>query len=369
MDTIAIELSQAVMSAQTTEELADALGIKIPKDIWDLNNFPNGELYLTFFNDVEGYRSKPLPGVFVPKEFKGSASPLFPLSFSQIAGGATGKKCYERLYEQLSTRSWSHIVFKNYERSGKNFLFADFIVLDFDGDAKSGQYLPLGVCRNILQKEGYNYIIIPTKSHKKPKGDSNFVADRYRVLLSTASRITNIIDYQTTVKYYTGKFWKDRYVNENQFPDQQCKDLARSWRPSPKKGQIQYRQGKKCIQVIVGTPLKELVSREKKESMLALKKSLEKHYEMEIKTQFNLTANAFSIDTLPGLKELSSTPEGDRNYSVFKVANRGRFEGYSKEEMTAAILQNLPTNFSEQEAIGAIESAYSGNYTTVRSEV
>jgi hypothetical protein len=85
----------------------------------------------------------------------------------------------------------SPIVFQNGVRTEKNFLSADWLVLDFD-EGPSLASIEKTFCDSV-------HVIGTTKSHQKPKGHAP-PCDRFRVWLRAEHTITNAGDYKETVR-------------------------------------------------------------------------------------------------------------------------------------------------------------------------
>lgn len=108
---------------------------------------------------------------------------------------------------------YSPIVYKDGKRAEKNFEYADYIALDFDGG------LSLSEAEEAF--EDYKCIIAPTKSHRKEK--HGVITDRFRVVLQLAKRIEDLKTYKTTAADLLKRFPQ---------ADRACKDGARYFEPS-----------------------------------------------------------------------------------------------------------------------------------------
>lgn len=102
----------------------------------------------------------------------------------------------------MTTFTCSPIVWSDGKRGKNNFVFANWIALDFD--------------RGIILKDIINTfkdkrcVIGTTRSHGIPKGNEPAM-DRCRVFLQLDGRISNVEDYEYTVKHYA-KMYKSDYA-------------------------------------------------------------------------------------------------------------------------------------------------------------
>lgn len=116
----------------------------------------------------------------------------------------------------MSRFAWSQSVFKDGYRSGANFLFADWVALDFDSPEMSLGDAVRTFCDMI-------HVIGTTRSHQVDKG--GVTCDRYRVLLKPERRIMSLEDYRATMHPLARKYPIDRAAAEGArhwFP---CKEI------------------------------------------------------------------------------------------------------------------------------------------------
>jgi len=112
--------------------------------------------------------------------------------------------------------NWSTGLLTNGHRHSLNFVGADWMAFDVDGG------LPLHSAQDIMRGSGLAYIIGTTASHQKAKGDKP-PADRYRIVVRLASRITDPAVWRTTY---------DGLATRLGLPaDPQARDAVRYWKP------------------------------------------------------------------------------------------------------------------------------------------
>ncbi len=207
---------------------------------------------------------------------------------------------------------WSPITWAYGRRKGINFVFADFLVLDFDDGVWT-----LEDAMKAFDAQGCGYIIGTTKSHQIQKG-SLPPCDRFRVLLKWHRRITDRETYLQNMK----RVAKD-------FPcDQQCVDAARSYQP--------------CIEIIKictgsGIEWRPFVPRPK-----------------PIPTVYQVTG------ILPyWLKAMmQETPhQGMRNKHAFRLAAKLAEHGYSEQDTIEAVLL-APIDLTQEEMTNAARSGF-----------
>lgn len=121
----------------------------------------------------------------------------------------------ERLKNGISKCVWSPIAWKDGVRCEKNFLYAEWCVLDID--EPSPDFTLRDVCAGFSHMK---HIIGTTKSHQVAKGDRP-TCDRFRLLFPFERRITDLRIYR----------W-NMYRLQKIFPiDKACKDGARYFFP------------------------------------------------------------------------------------------------------------------------------------------
>lgn len=103
--------------------------------------------------------------------------------------------------------AWSPLVWRDGVAKTDNFLYADFLVLDFDapGDMTMAQV------DNVLSD--HQRIIATTKSHMKDKG--GVTCERYRLIIPFSRRITDIAEYKYNYKLALKRFdWADHSTGD-----------------------------------------------------------------------------------------------------------------------------------------------------------
>jgi hypothetical protein len=109
---------------------------------------------------------------------------------------------YGELSWYAREKPWSPCVWENGKRGKKNFLFADYIGLDFDGTRRA-EDLSRAFC-------DYRHLIMTTKNHSDKE-------HRLRLVLVASRRITKYYDYEATVRKLVGE----------QNADKACVDAGR----------------------------------------------------------------------------------------------------------------------------------------------
>jgi hypothetical protein len=129
-------------------------------------------------------------------------------------------KDWTHLYELITNNNWSSGAFKDGHRSVKNFLYADSIALDVDNNDPLNE-VKIDKAAELFRE--YNALIVPSRSHRKVKSETQPAVDRYRVILPLSRRITDPSEYYGTFLSLFQKF---------PFIDPACKDPSRLWYPS-----------------------------------------------------------------------------------------------------------------------------------------
>lgn len=124
---------------------------------------------------------------------------------------------FEKIEEITCSRNYSAISFFNNYRSKKNFVSADLCILDFDGE--------VSIQDAIRMFETYKAMILTTKSHQKgfKNGKEINKTDRFRVIIPFDKKITNVDEYENTMKNIVKDF----------DADPACVDGARFFYPNP----------------------------------------------------------------------------------------------------------------------------------------
>lgn len=114
----------------------------------------------------------------------------------------------------IATKSvWSPIIWRNGERRAVNFLFSDYLVLDFD----SSMQLP----EAFDTFKDYQCFIATTMSHQKRK--RGHICDRFRVVIPWEKRIENLNLYRGNMEA----------LIKNYEADETCVDGGRLYKKSP----------------------------------------------------------------------------------------------------------------------------------------
>lgn len=111
--------------------------------------------------------------------------------------------------------AWAPAVFQNGYRKKANFLYADFIALDFD----NGELSLADAVQNVFCD--MTHIIGTTKSHRVTKNGVS--CDRYRIILKLKERISSLKDYEYSLKQYAKPYLD--YI------DYGCLEAARYYQP------------------------------------------------------------------------------------------------------------------------------------------
>jgi energy-coupling factor transporter ATP-binding protein EcfA2 len=150
---------------------------------------------------------------------------------------------FEELASIITTTSWSPGTFryvKDYKtkkgelitgkyRSNDTFNSLNLMVFDIDKN------LTIVDAIKILNKLGLRYMVLPTKSHQKQKGDE-LPCDRFRIVIALSRKITSKDEYFLLWKYFS------IYFNV----DPSCKDVARYYNRSI---ELAAQGGGSCIEV------------------------------------------------------------------------------------------------------------------------
>lgn len=107
---------------------------------------------------------------------------------------------------------WSPIVWRDGRRLRENFLYADWLVLDFDDSE-----IPLENAVNNIFCDMV-HLIGTTKSHAPP-------SHCYRVCLPFEKRITDLSLYEGNVKFYADKYEADPKPTNGATPFYPCKEI------------------------------------------------------------------------------------------------------------------------------------------------
>lgn len=219
------------------------------------------------------------------------------------------------LKDIICENCWSPIVWRDGKRSKKNFMYADWMVLDFDSGPKLEDW--------IKKANAYEHLIGVTKSHGIREHD------RFRVAIRFHSRIEKLEDYEHTMKRYIKKTGADQAGSDGARFFYPCLDIHSGrdfgktlpWWPAPPK------------------PSREELD-EKAKIIAGQTRALPSH-----------------ISRFISLGEVFG---GGRNEACFVAANEMRRAGYAIEE-TTRLLHRSPfdrKDFKDSEIDNAIKSAY-----------
>jgi hypothetical protein len=123
----------------------------------------------------------------------------------------------ENLAEIITSRCWCPAVFVWGYRAKSNFVFADFIGLDFDDGPSLAE-----ITRSFADME---CIIGITKSHQLPKG-SKPPCDRFRVVLKLEHRCENLRDFEHTTKRLIKQYDADKSASDGARFFRPCREVT-----------------------------------------------------------------------------------------------------------------------------------------------
>lgn len=197
--------------------------------------------------------------------------------------------------EQIArTRSWAPASFKSDRRLNAEFEGTDLLVLDID----EGMSIP----QAIQAFSSYKCLVLASKNHQKEKNGR--VEDRFRVVLWLTQRCEKAVDFKATWKKAQG-LWP--------VIDKQASDPARFYYASPET--LFKNETGLTVDVIQGQEETELDRALNPEPL-------------EIKGQLWKSTLEFL---------LRGAPAGHRHGALVKATMNMREQGYSKEEVTAAL--------------------------------
>ena len=138
------------------------------------------------------------------------------MKFSLIDEKDLGKvTCQSETAGDIQLWNWAPSIFKASKRSNKEFVSCEYLVLDVDDGCTLDEAQE--------QFKDYKHIIATSKSHQRSKNGEE-PRDRFRVILFFDQPITDIDNY-----YYNWQLAYEKW----RFIDEQCKDPARFYYPSP----------------------------------------------------------------------------------------------------------------------------------------
>lgn len=204
----------------------------------------------------------------------------------------------------LTRRMWTPAVFRDGYRKEENFLYADFLSLDFD-DPK----LPLEFALDCFGH--YSHIIGTTKSHRKEKND--VVCDRYRVVIPFEKRITSLDVYRANM---------EQVLLDHFDADPSCKDGARFYFP--------------CVEIF--SVREDGIMYEMHENL----RSSQSFYKESRKKTFRAHKKMGSLpqDVLRDLTH--PIPSGQRNQRLFQLAKDLSRLGFTQDQIIG-VMYKTPT--------------------------
>lgn len=132
----------------------------------------------------------------------------------------------EDLINIIKTKAYSNAVFKDGKRHGDNLIgFHDLLILDIDNDNTD---FTIENCKDLFTSNNIAALIIPSRSHKKPKNGA--IKDRYRVICHFDKVIPADIP-KATYKTMMGLIVKDLYM-DSYIDTKALTDLCRYYYPS-----------------------------------------------------------------------------------------------------------------------------------------
>jgi hypothetical protein len=109
------------------------------------------------------------------------------------------------LFKRAITKvAWSPIVYRDGKRAKTNFLYSDFLALDIDDGPTLDEMI------NTFQDSAV--IIGTTRSHRKEK--LGVIADRMRIVIPWERRITELREYEASVRKYINQYDADRAASD-----------------------------------------------------------------------------------------------------------------------------------------------------------
>lgn len=138
----------------------------------------------------------------------------------------------EQLSEFTCRYNYSSILFNDNYRSSKNFMEANFCILDFDGN--------LSIANAKVLFADYKALLVTTKSHQQciKNGKAIEKQDRFRIILQFDKTIMNLSQYEIVMTNAISDFKSD----------EACADGARFFYPNPYQA-IWISKGTKYIEV------------------------------------------------------------------------------------------------------------------------
>lgn len=144
----------------------------------------------------------------------GTFDPRHQQRFAESGALSVGGMC-----ETICSNIWSPIIWAGGVRTKKNFVSADYMVLDFDGT------MPLSQMQDFCISGGIAHIIGTTKSHQKEKpaasGKLAPALDRFRVVFKANATCRDVAAYEYNLGILTDYFGCDA----------SCTDAARFFYP------------------------------------------------------------------------------------------------------------------------------------------
>jgi hypothetical protein len=217
--------------------------------------------------------------------------------------------------KSITSRFWSPIIWQNGQRKGSEFLYSDFMVLDFDDGAWD-----LDEAVRFCDGNNYKYVIGTTINHMKQKG-IKAPCPRFRLIIPWNSRISCKKTYEQNMAR----------ISKLIPCDAQCKDSARMFRPCSAIYKFDVSPNRKKVQYF---PYRN-----------------QKRYSV---------AGYRAVSLIPRWLEyeLQRTPvEGERNLHAFKLAVNLAKLGFSESDVIDKVLSS-PIDIPMSGKLATIRSGY-----------
>jgi hypothetical protein len=240
-----------------------------------------------------------------------------------VASGYEELDWDELIPDVITQHPWSPIVFKNQYRRIANFLYADWIALDFDSPETT-----LAEAVRIWSDSAH--IIGTTRNHQKVKHPGlpkeQGPCDRFRVLLRSQKRCDNPMDYEFTVKNLQNRY----------YADSQATDPARFFYP--------------CTSIVSNTAF--IPDMYFQEIILA-------PHIVYAKPVPATNGRYFAGAMLCSLMEGQTPPVGKRNETLYMVACDLASQGLAADRIFSILNPLFPKarDFTEKEVMRTIQSA------------
>lgn len=234
------------------------------------------------------------------------------------------------------TKCWSPIIWKDGVRKRENFLSCSLQVLDIDGGES------LDSASEFLREVNAKFLIVPTKSHRKPKlvGGEVKVLDRYRLVLFCGSAVREWELYECVMREIVTMFHADKA----------CKDSARWYHPSPAfrltESISEIRDGKESRWENVRGEWGEVWTKDKAREWAV--KLDEVRAEIDPATPLPKWAKKLLVE---------GAGVGERNTLAYRLAKELRRRGVAEEKVLTKILES-PLTLGRKETTSVVKSAF-----------